>query len=112
MPELLPNAECAFIDLAKLRDYCLNPDREVGQNKARVFQSALGLTMDDAERLKQLLLAAVLTTPAQRMPHNEYGQRFVVDIKMLGRRGEVVVRSAWIVLDHEDFPRLTSCYVK
>ena len=112
MPELLPNAERAFIDPAKLGDYCLNPDHEVGQNKARVFQAALGLTMDDAERFEQILLVAVLTTAAQRLPRNEYGERFVVDIKMLGRRGEVVVRSAWIILDHEDFPKLTTCYVK
>ncbi|MEO6723758.1 MAG: DUF6883 domain-containing protein [Blastocatellia bacterium] len=112
MSELLPNADHAFVDLAKLRDYCLSPENEVGQHKARVFRSALGFTAEDAERLRQILLAAVLTNSAQRVPPNAYGQRFVVDFKMLGRVGEVVVRSSWTILDHEDFPRLTSCYVK
>ena len=40
----LPNPDRAVVDLAKLRDYCLNPQHEEGKHKARVFASALGLT--------------------------------------------------------------------
>ena len=43
----LPNAERAVVDIAKLRDYSLNPTHDVGKHKARVFRSALGLTVDD-----------------------------------------------------------------
>ena len=34
---LLPFAEYATVDIGKLRDYCLNPNHEVGKQKARVF---------------------------------------------------------------------------
>lgn len=39
----LPNSEKAFVDIAKLRDYSLNPEHESGGHKARVFRAALGL---------------------------------------------------------------------
>lgn len=38
----LPNAENAVIDIAKLRDYSLNPNHPEGKHKARVFQAKLG----------------------------------------------------------------------
>jgi hypothetical protein len=33
----LPNSEKAIVDIAKLRDYSLNPEHESGGHKARVF---------------------------------------------------------------------------
>ncbi len=47
----LPNAERAVVDIAKLRDYCLNFEHPRGRHKARVFAAALGLTTADAEML-------------------------------------------------------------
>jgi hypothetical protein len=47
----LPNAERAFLDIAKLRDYSLSPQHKEGRHKARVFASALGLDASDAEWL-------------------------------------------------------------
>ena len=64
---LLPNREQAVVDLAKLSDYCLNPDHPRGRHKARVFASALGLTLADAESLRATLLSVALdheATPA------------------------------------------------
>ena len=46
---LLPNGDRAVVDIAKLTDYCLNPQHEDGKHKARVFASALGLGREDAE---------------------------------------------------------------
>jgi hypothetical protein len=37
----LPNAEMAFIDMRKLRDYALDPDHRVGKHKARLFVALL-----------------------------------------------------------------------
>lgn len=34
----LPNSEKAFVDVAKLRDYSLNPEHESGGHKARVLE--------------------------------------------------------------------------
>jgi hypothetical protein len=35
----------------------------------------------------------------------------MLDFEMSGPSGTAWVRSIWIVLKTEDFPRLTSCYV-
>ena len=53
---LIHNAENAVIDIRKLRDYCLNLQHHEGKHKARLFSSILGLTADDAEELRQILL--------------------------------------------------------
>jgi hypothetical protein len=45
----LPNAERAFVDVAKLRDYSLNAEHKEGKHKARVFAAALGLRSGDVE---------------------------------------------------------------
>ena len=75
----MPNAERAVVDIRKLRDYCLNPVHDEGQHKARVFATALGITADDAEDLRVLLLQAVKTSDAQLGRHDAYGQRYTVD---------------------------------
>ena len=46
----LPNAENAVVDIAKLRDYCLDPNHPEGKHKARIFMEKLGITKKDAER--------------------------------------------------------------
>ncbi|MEK6336584.1 MAG: DUF6883 domain-containing protein [Acidobacteriota bacterium] len=52
----LPNSDKALVEIAKLRDYSLNPDHRSGGHKARVFRAALGLTRDDAEWVRAELL--------------------------------------------------------
>lgn len=61
---ILPNAENAVVDIAKLRDYCLNPNHPEGKHKARVFLEKLGLERNDAELLRQSIFEAILKTEA------------------------------------------------
>jgi hypothetical protein len=75
----LPNADRAFVDDRKLTDYCLNPDHLEGQHKARVFRAVLGLTRDDADRLRSAILVAAHEQEATLGENDEYGQRYVVD---------------------------------
>jgi hypothetical protein len=107
----LPNGEHAVVDIAKLRDYCLNPEHLRGKHKARVFAAALGLNADHVEELQATLLQAARNEEAMVADRDEFGQRFVVDFTMKGPSGEGRVRSSWIVKNGEDFPRLTSCYM-
>ncbi|MBV9389618.1 MAG: hypothetical protein JOZ78_24615 [Chroococcidiopsidaceae cyanobacterium CP_BM_ER_R8_30] len=107
----LPNSDRAFVNLAKLRDYCLNTTHKRGQNKARVFAAALGLTASDAETLRDALLIAASRYEATPTELTEFGQLYVLDFPMSGPAGQAIVRSSWIVRIGEDFPRLTSCYV-
>src|SRR5207244_2245389 len=105
----LPNADRAVVEIAKLRDYCLNSNHPRGRHKARIFAAALGLTAADADELRDALLAAAVTQEATPTDQDEYGQRYVLDFDMVRSTGQATIRSTWIVRADEDFPRLTSC---
>jgi hypothetical protein len=107
----LPHAEHAFVDIAKLREYCLNPRHPRGRHKARVFAAALGFGAEDAGLFSSILLRAVLESSAVPTEKDEHGQRYIVDFPMAGPKGQALVRSSWIVLDGENFPRFLTCYV-
>lgn len=111
----LPNAERAVINIEKLRDYSLNPDHPKGKHKAHVFQEKLGLRAEHAERLREQILEAVLKSEAIEQSPSAYGRRFVVDFQAQRGVGYVmthaIIRTAWIIRNDEDFPRLTSCYI-
>jgi hypothetical protein len=108
----LPRVEHAVIEIAKLRDYCLDPGHPRGKHKARVFRNVFGMGCDNAEELKSLILEKVLDARCEESSADAFGVRYTVDFS-LEREGQVgVIRTSWIVRTNEDFPRLTSCYVK
>lgn len=107
----LPNAHKAVVEIVKLKNYCLSFEHPEGRHKARVFQTALGLTGADAEELRAALLQAAREQDAIVSAADTYGQRYAVDAIVRHRGREAIVRSAWIIRRGEDFPRLTSCYV-
>lgn len=107
----LPNADQAVVDIRKLRDYCLDPSSPKGRSKARVFDSALGLTRRDAEFLRRTLLTAALNHTCVTSEADEYGQRYTMDFTLETAIGRKRVRSGWMVRHGEDFPRLTTCFV-
>jgi hypothetical protein len=81
-----------------------------GQHKARVFATALGITADDAEDLRVLLLQAVKTSEAQLGRRDAYGQRYTVDFLLEWHDKQAMVRSGWIIEHDSDTPHLTTCY--
>jgi hypothetical protein len=108
----LPNGDRAIVDIFKLSAYCLNADHEDGKHKARVFASSLGLRRVDAEWLRDRLLEAAVHQPAELVSEIPYGRLYVVDSSLHTAAGGATVRSGWIVRAGEDFPQLTTCYVK
>ena len=108
---LLPNAESAFVDLRKLADYLLDSIHPVGRHKAIVFRRALGFTKADATTLRDLLIRAVQVYDATLGRSDEFGQRYIVDFPVSTPMGAAILRSAWIVLRRENFPRLVTCFV-
>jgi hypothetical protein len=107
----LPNAARAIVEIEKLRDYCLSASHPRGRHKARVFATALGITAEDAEELREAILSALISEEAQQTSEDEYGQRYVVDFKLTKQGRQADVRTTWIIRTGEDLPRLTSCYV-
>ena len=107
----LPNAENAFIDVRKLRDYSLSDSHPVGKHKARVFRSALGLTDADWDRLRVMILEAAVASEAELGRTDEYGTRYQLDFSASTNEGTATIRTAWIVRNETEPPRLLSCYV-
>ena len=107
---IIPNAESAFVDVRKLRDYALNPMHRVGRHKARLFGALLGMSVHDAEELRNLLLQVVGTHDAETGRQDEHGQRYRIDFLLTWRGRQAALRSVWNVRPDESFPRLVTCY--
>lgn len=107
----LPNAENCRIDEWKVRDYCLSSQHPRGKHKARVFESALGLTAADAPLLMAALRQAAKEQDAMPSRSDEHGGRFSIDFDLEVGSRSARIRSCWIVRTGEDFARLTTCYV-
>ncbi len=107
---LLPNADHAVIDIRKLRDYCLNPQHDDGKHKARLFAAVLGITANEADELRTILLQVVTTHEAQLGRRDSYGQRYTIDFPLIWHGKQAMVRSGWIIEHGSAIPRLTTCY--
>ena len=107
---LLPYAENAVVDIRKLRDYCLSSNHDDGKHKARLFSSILGMTADDAEDLRQILLKVVQTQEARPGRQDAYGQSYTIDFTLEWQNRSATVRSGWIIENDSYIPRLTTCY--
>ena len=107
---LIPNAENAVVDIRKLRDYCLNPEHDDGKHKARLFPSILGITPDNAEKLRQILLEVIQTHEAQLGRRDGFGQRYTLDFTIEWQNRSATLRSGWIIEHDSEIPRLTTCY--
>jgi len=99
------------MDIRKLQEYCLNTRHRIGRNKARLFSSALGVTINDTEALREILLSAVQEYDAKIGLKDDYGQRYQVDFLMSWNQKQAMVRCTWIIETDVPNPKLTSCYV-
>lgn len=111
-PNAVPGSGSAAVPDAKLTGYALNENHPVGGNKAKVFKSALGFTRKDAGELKQQILARLPYFPAKPGKKDEYGQRYTVDMPIVGKNGKIrTVRTGWIIKPGASSPTLTTAYV-
>jgi hypothetical protein len=107
----LPNPDQTYIDDNKLIGYSLNFSHADGQHKARVFKSALNITTENLEILKNSLIKAVFTYEAIPDKSHQYGQKYVIDFPLVHQGKTATIHSVWIVRKDENFPRLVTCYV-
>ena len=108
----IPNAERATVAIEKLVDYCLDPTNEVGQHKAKVFASALGITQINFDVLRTALLEAVKGNDAELTRSSVQGDVYVVDFLLVNGSRQATIRSVWMIDSGATDPRLISCYVK
>jgi hypothetical protein len=107
----LPNGEQAEVPLEKLTGYCLNPNHTSGKHKARVFASALGITADNAEDLRQLIQRAAIEGTIIQRNSTEFGTLFKVDWT-IPNADQIVLRTLWELKTDQPNPRLVSAFIK
>lgn len=71
----LPGGDNAIVDREKLVGYCLSPDHPRGTHKARVFATVLGVTAQNADRLRAALLRAAAINDAELASSDQFGDR-------------------------------------
>jgi hypothetical protein len=105
----LPNPHLA--DLGnKIEEYSLNLNHEQGKNKAILFASKLGITLANAELLKQALKKSAINEDVVIQKTNEYGTHYNQKFWLKTEVGESLILACWIIRSGENFPRLTNCY--
>jgi len=107
----IPNAENAVVAVEKLVNYCLDQTNEVGQHKAKVFASALGITQINYEVLRSALLNAVNSNEAVAGVSDVFGDRYIVDFDFVRGDRCARIRSIWMINRGSEMPRLITCYV-
>ncbi|WP_131111553.1 DUF6883 domain-containing protein [Sulfuricystis thermophila] len=105
----LPNLERLHIDIAKLTEYVLNPAHPEGRHKARVFLSALGISVANARWLADEILRAVKDAEAVAQSETKWGTIYRVDIEITRGLRCAKVRTAWLCTVTET--RLVTCFV-
>src|ERR1700678_4490048 len=100
----LPNGESAIVEMTKLTEYCLSPTHLRGKHKARVFESALGITADDAPAVQAALKEAAEEKNAVRSASDLYGTRYIIDFELSRNERTAIVRSCWILRVNETSP--------
>jgi len=107
----LPNGNRAELG-TKLEDYTLNMLHREGRHTARVFESLLGITADNADVLRGALLdAAAASDQVEARGDSEFGAIYILRFPLSTARGTGTVLSVWIVRHGEDCPRLTTRYI-
>jgi hypothetical protein len=107
---LLPGADKATIDPAKLRDYLLSPTHPIGRFKARFFAS-LGFTAERWRALEEALRIQHLTQEAEPAGIVATGQKYTIRAILNGPNGQsAVVISVWFIPASGMAPRFVTAY--
>jgi hypothetical protein len=107
----LPNSDRALIPMEKLTGYCLNPNHSKGKHKARVFQSVLNLTADNADVLSALIQQAAIFGNVVQQDFTPQGQIFKVDWEIPNTDGRKL-RTTWEITHSSEIPRLITAFIK
>ncbi len=107
---MLPAAERAHIDPAKVRDYLLSAVHPVGRFKAVVFQ-ALGYKAEEWEKLRDDLLALARSVEAVPGQASTFGQKYEVSGTLRGPNGRTAkFTCVWLAPGGDEAPRFITAF--
>ncbi len=100
-----------MIPMEKLTGYCLNPDHASGKPKTKVFASALGITAENANDLRELIAKAAIEGEVIQQNSTEFGQLYKIDWAIPDRKS-VILRTLWEITSAQPNPRLVSAFIR
>lgn len=107
---LVPHADQATIDLAKVSGYLLSSTHSVGRIKAAFF-ARFGFRDDAAEELERALLDHIVSHHVAHSEVSPYGTKYRVDGALASPDGRNPrVSSIWIVRIGEAEPRFITAF--
>lgn len=107
---LLPNADRAVVEDAKVRDYLLAPSHAVGRFKS-VFFGALGFAPDRWEVLREALLDIGRGGDAAPGQPSPFGQKFEIRGILQGPSGrQAAILTVWMISNGQDFPHFVTAF--
>ncbi|WP_366941962.1 DUF6883 domain-containing protein [uncultured Nostoc sp.] len=107
----MTNGEQAEISVQKLIGYCLNSEHSSGKHKARVFASILGITLENADVLRELIQTAAVAGEVVQQSTTQFGQQFKVDWIVPDTHG-IRLRTIWETTANNPYPRLITAFLK
>jgi DNA gyrase/topoisomerase IV subunit A len=107
----LPNGDRSEISMQKILGYCLNFNHDKGKDKARVFQSRLGITTQNADRLFNLIQIAAVEGEVVQESSTKFGKKYKVDWKIPNTES-IELRTIWEISSESRYPRLISAFLK
>jgi hypothetical protein len=107
---MLPGAEQAFIEEAKVRDYLLSSTHPIGRFKSVVFE-ALGYTHENWPLLAADLLSLARRGLAISGQTSPYGDKYEVSGTLQGPNGRTArFTTVWLVRPEGGFPRFVTAF--
>ncbi len=102
------------IDPSKLVQYSLNKNHEKGHNKAIMFEQHLGFNQENHHLLLEQIQAKAMEGEAMIGYYDNYGQRYNVDISIVGVRPgqKETVRTGWLVDSETKIARLITVFIR
>ncbi len=105
------NGHHAVVPIDKLLNYCLNTEHPSGKHKAKVFASALGVTTQNAEILRELAKRAAVEEEVVQQADTRFGQVWKVDWAVPNDE-EIILRTLWETTSTAPNPRLISAFIR
>ncbi len=106
----VPNCETAFIPISKIEDYLLSESHSVGKSKAKFFRLC-GFNETNTSLFEEELLYLVRSQDYQDKSSSPFGEKYIERGSInTPFRGEVEVKSIWIIEPVDSRPRFVTAY--
>lgn len=107
---ILPEADRAFVDQAKVVEYLLSSSHPDGKSKAQFFLR-FGFRSEEWRVLAEALRGVGVSNPVGAEVKSQYGMRYTVDGPLRCPDGRTPkVRTVWISKSGSPGPRLITAY--